>query len=133
MIIVVVLGIVAAVAIPKVGSLLISSKVSATKAEMAELKMAIVGSPQNVAGGKYVVRGFAGDVGHVPSSLQDLVSKPDTIPSYNRITELGWNGPYIDSTDGEYLADAWGIAYSYDPVARTIVSMGSGSDMTVSF
>jgi len=133
MIIIVVLGIVAAVAIPKIGSLIGSSKVTATKSEMAEIKMAIVGSPQNVSGGKYVVRGFMGDVGHVPSSLHDLVTKPDSIQAYNRISERGWNGPYIDSTGGEYLKDAWGVAYAYDPVARTLVSSGSGSDITIGF
>jgi len=133
MIIIVVLGIVAAVAVPKVGSLIGSSRVSATKSEMAEIKMAIVGSPQNTAGGKYVVRGFQGDVGHVPSSLQDLVTKPDSVQAYNRLTERGWNGPYIDSTGGEYLNDAWNVAYSYDPATRTIVSTGSGNTITMSF
>lgn len=132
-IIIVVLGIISAVAIPKMGGLLGESKISATKAELSELKKAIVGNPQVVAGNALVSRGFAGDVGFVPSRLEDLAVKPDSVPSWDRIAQLGWHGPYIDSSGGEYLADAWGTTYSYDPNARTITSTGSGSNITVSF
>lgn len=132
-IIIVVLGLIAAVGIPKIGGLLGESKSSASKAEMAELKKAIIGNPQVVAGSSLVSRGFEGDVGFAPSSLQDLATKPDSVSAWDRIQERGWHGPYIDASDGDYLKDAWGAAYVYDGSARTITSSGSGSDITINF
>ncbi len=132
-IIIVVLGIIAAVGIPKIGGLLGESKSSATKAELAELKKAIIGNPQVVAAGSLVSRGFEGDVGFAPERLQDLVTKPDSVQSWDRIQESGWHGPYIDASNSDYLSDAWGTPYAYDGSARTITSSGSGSDITVNF
>lgn len=132
-VIIVVLGIIAAVGIPKVGSLIGSSKVTKTKAELVELKRAIVGNPQASAAGVYTDRGFLGDVGFVPSNLQDLVQKPGSLAVWDRITGLGWHGPYIDSAGGEYLTDAWDVNYVYNPSGRTIASVGSGDTIRVSF
>ncbi len=132
-VIIVVLGILAAVGIPKIGGLITSSKVNSTKSEMSELKKAIVGSPGMVAGGTIASRGFENDVGFAPSRLEDLVTKPDSIPSWNRITGIGWHGPYIDTSEGEYLSDAWGAAYAYNSATRKIVSIGSGDSLSVGF
>lgn len=131
--IIVVLGILAAVAIPRFGDISDSSKITATKKELQNLKVAIAGNPDAVAGGKYVDRGFEGDVGYVPSSLQDLVTKPDSVTAYNQLTGLGWNGPYIDSTEDNYLKDAWDVAYVYQPSNRRILSVGSSDTITVGF
>jgi len=132
-IIIVTLGILAAVAIPKFANMIESSKVSATKKEMIELKRAIIGNPEAVAGGEYVDRGFEGDIGFVPSSLTDLVAKPDSVVVYDKLTRLGWNGPYIDSLGGDYLKDAWGTAYVYAPSNRHIISVGGSDSITVTF
>ncbi|HWR82645.1 MAG TPA: prepilin-type N-terminal cleavage/methylation domain-containing protein, partial [Candidatus Deferrimicrobium sp.] len=105
-IIIVTLGILAAVAIPRFANFGEASKVSATRQEMMELKRAIVGNPQVVSGSQYVERGFEGDVGFVPSQLADLSAKPDSIAGYNKLTRLGWNGPYMDSAGGNDLTDA---------------------------
>jgi type II secretory pathway pseudopilin PulG len=127
-IIIVTLGILAAVAVPKFVDLTENSKINATKQEMLTLKRAIEGNPEVVAGGEYVDRGFEGDVGFVPARLVDLVTKPDSIAIYNPLTRLGWNGPYLDSSGGEYLSDAWGNAYIYLAAGRTILSTAGGSD-----
>ena len=127
-IIIVVLGILAVVAIPKFGSITNSSKINATKQEMDALKKAIVGNPAVVSGGEYIDRGFEGDIGYPPSRLYDLVVKPDSISAYNNLTRLGWNGPYIDSSSGSYLTDAWGNNYIYQSATRRLVSSGGGSD-----
>jgi type II secretory pathway pseudopilin PulG len=127
-IIIVTLGILAAVAVPKFMDMANSSRINATRQEMASLRKAIVGDPSAVAGGAYVDRGFEGDVGLVPDRLQDLVVRPDTIPYYNPLTRLGWNGPYIDSAGTAYLADAWGNPYIYLPGSRQIASTGGGTD-----
>ncbi|MCH9032827.1 MAG: hypothetical protein IIB00_11300, partial [candidate division Zixibacteria bacterium] len=46
---------------------------------------------------------------------------------------LGWNGPYMDSAGGDYLIDAWGVAYGYDATTRTITSTGGPSPIALSF
>jgi general secretion pathway protein G len=130
-IVIVVLGILAAFAVPRFADMTNSSKVTATKDEINLLKRGIVGNPAAVAGGVYVDRGFEGDVGFAPSRLQDLAAKPDSVPAYNKITRNGWNGPYVDSTGGSYLKDAWGTAYSYDQTNRRIKSVGGGADSVV--
>ncbi len=132
-IIIVTLGILAAVAIPKFGNMAESSKVNATKKEMMELKRAIVGNPDVISGGEYVDRGFEGDVCFLPSLLGDLVVKPDSVTTYNKLTRLGWNGPYIDSSGGNYLKDAWGVVYVYDPSNRRVLSVGGPDTITITF
>lgn len=122
-----VLGIMAAVAIPVIGSFIASSQETATRDEMRMLARAIAGSDEADN------RGFEGDVGFPPSQLSDLVAKPDSIPAWDPFLDMGWNGPYVDSTRTEYLTDAWDSVYVYDPDARTIVSNGSGSTLTVNF
>lgn len=125
-IIIVSLGIIAAVAVPRFADLATGSKTNATKQELAAIKKAIVGDPSVVSGGQYIDRGFAGDVGFAPGRLEDLVSRPDSVAAYNPVTRLGWNGPYIDSAG--YLTDAWGNPYVYLPGSRTVLSTGGGSD-----
>jgi len=129
----VILGIVAAVAVPKFGSLSEEAKADATCEEIRRIKMAIIGDSQVIAGGEYVNRGFEGDVGWPPSNLVDLVKKPDSIPGYDRFTRIGWNGPYLDSTGQNYLYDAWGNPYNYNSVTRTIVSTSTTPDISITF
>jgi prepilin-type N-terminal cleavage/methylation domain-containing protein len=121
------LGIMSAVAIPVIGSFLASSKETATREEMQRLARAIAGSdnPND--------RGFEGDVGFAPSDLADLTAKPGSIAVWDAFLDVGWNGPYMDSTDGEYLTDAWGQSYSYDPAGRTIESTGGPDTITIGF
>ncbi|MEW5702602.1 MAG: prepilin-type N-terminal cleavage/methylation domain-containing protein [Candidatus Zixiibacteriota bacterium] len=125
--VIVLVGIMAAVAIPVIGTFLTSSQETATRDEMRRLARAIAGS--DAAGD----RGFEGDVGHLPSLLVDLVVKPDTVPAWNPFQHVGWNGPYIDSTNGAYLTDAWGSPYVYTPVSRRIESNGSGTPIAITF
>jgi general secretion pathway protein G len=131
--IIVVLGILAVVAIPKIGDIITGSKTNATKEEMSRLKGGIMGNSSVTSGGRLSDRGYRGDVGSFPPNLTGLVNKPGGVAAWNPYTRLGWNGPYIDSTGGEYLKDAWGTAYVYDSTARTITSTGSGSNIIVGF
>ncbi len=132
-IIIVTLGILAAVAIPKMGLMTENSKINATREEMRRIKTAIVGDARVVAGGEFINRGFEGDVSFVPSGLADLAVKPDSIPVYDKFTRLGWNGPYIDSAGQNFLNDAWNAAYDYNAAARTITSTGADPDIVLSF
>jgi len=132
-IIIVLLGILAAVAVPMFGNMINSSKISATKSEMESLKRAIVGNPRVVAGGELIDRGYQGDVGTAPAQLADLVTKPGSVAAYDKITRLGWNGPYIDNNNGDYLKDAWGTNYIYDQSGRTISSINGADTIIVTF
>ena len=125
--VIVLLGIMAAVGIPVIGSFLASSQETVTRDEMRRLAEAIAG------GNSDNDRGFEGDVGYPPSALVDLARKPDTIPAWNPFQHVGWNGPYIDSTNGEYLRDAWGSSYVYTPAARRLESTGSGTTIAITF
>ncbi|MBU2652467.1 MAG: prepilin-type N-terminal cleavage/methylation domain-containing protein [Bacteroidetes bacterium] len=131
-IIIVTLGILAAVAIPKFADIGESAKETATRKELQELRLAVVGNPDLVAGGKPVAAGYEGNVGHLPNQLSDLVDKPDSIAPYDRLTGLGWHGPYIDSTGGSYLRDAWGSAYLYDRLNRRLFSVGGTDTIGIS-
>ena len=131
--IIIVLGILAAVAIPKIGDIITGSKTNATKEEMSRLKEGIMGNSSVTSGGRPSDRGYRGDVRSFPPNLTGLVAKPAAVAAGNPYTQLGWHGPYIDSTGGDYLKDAWGVAYVYDSTARTITSTGSGSNIIVGF
>ena len=126
-IIIVVLGILAAVAVPVFTNFTDSAKVNATREEMNLLKRAIVGNPSAVSGGQFIDRGYEGDCGGPPSALADLARKPGAIALYDRLTRIGWNGPYIDASRNDYLKDAWGQSYAYDSTSRRIISPG-GND-----
>ena len=128
-----VLGILAAVAIPKFADMMDSSKTAASRKELQSLREAIVGNPEVVSSGVVIDRGFLGDVGFVPSQLSDLVVKPDSVPIYDKLTRLGWNGPYIDGDGNDYQSDAWGVAYSYDPAGQRIASVGGPDSIQITF
>ena len=127
-IVIVVLGVLASVGIPVIGSMIGSSRENATKGEMLLLKTAIVGQT-----GAATVRGYENDVGSLPPDLTGLVSKPAGVSDWDRFTQTGWNGPYIGSNNNDYLTDAWGTSYIYDGGARTIKSIGGPDTITVVF
>ena len=124
-IVIIVLGIMAGIAIPVIGTFLGDSRTTATRDEMRRIAVAIAGDRAQ--------RGFEGDVGSPPSSLADLVRKPDSIAAWDPFLDVGWNGPYLDSTNTDYARDAWDSVYVYDPGARTLVSVGSGANITITF
>ncbi|MCP4631779.1 MAG: hypothetical protein GY855_02555 [candidate division Zixibacteria bacterium] len=126
-IIVVVLGVLASVGIPRIASLIESSKEAATEEEMRRLKIALVGSATDN------LSGYESDVGSLPSALTGLATKPGGVSSWNRFTSTGWNGPYIGDNNNDYLEDAWEVSYIYDSGARTIKSVGSSDTITINF
>ncbi len=132
-IVIITLGILAAVAIPKFTDMTEASKKTATKKEMFALKRAITGNPEALAGGRYIDRGFEGDVGFPPSLLQDLTAKPGSVSVYNKLTSLGWNGPYIDNTENSYLTDSWGNIYILDVSNRRLLSINGPDSIIVNY
>jgi len=123
-VVLILIGLVAAVAVPRVIDLMGPSKKILTERELLNLKRAIVGNPDLVAAGGYSQRGYEGDVGGLPNLLTDLVTKPAGVPNWDPWNKKGWNGPYIDAQSGDYLKDAWGTNYLYSRASRSITSYG---------
>ncbi|HUU45032.1 MAG TPA: prepilin-type N-terminal cleavage/methylation domain-containing protein [Acidobacteriota bacterium] len=119
---VVIIGILATVALRSVQSGIESSRIRATQEEMDGLAWAIAGNPDLYANGLRSDFGYIGDVGALPSSLDNLVTNPGGYST--------WDGPYISrrftqDSDG-FKEDAWGNAYTFTG-GITIASTGGGS------
>jgi type II secretory pathway pseudopilin PulG len=138
------LGLLAAVAIPRYVNLGTRTGVNATQGKLENIRRAIVGDPSAASGGRYSAAGFWGDRGLLPSSLTDLVVKGSQ-PTYDKYTRRGWNGPYVDTqmvgVKYQAFVDAWNNDITYatvppaTPTARvfTLTSPGppGGSPITI--
>ena len=123
--VIVVMAALAAVSVPRINDFITNSKIQASKNEMLQIRAAISGTPDRTAGGRYVDRGYIGDVGAVPSSLNDLLVKPGAVAVYDYFSRTGWNGPYlVDNGTGEILRDAWLVNYVLNVADSTIRSLG---------
>ncbi len=88
LLVVVIIGILAAVAVPRLGGRVQESRIAAAKANIENLSMAL--------------RLFEVDNGNYPSSLQGLVNNPGNA--------LNWRGPYLEKGVPK---DPWGNDYLY--------------------
>ncbi|MCP4581915.1 MAG: hypothetical protein GY839_09865, partial [candidate division Zixibacteria bacterium] len=104
-----------------------SSREAKTRAEMEQIKSAIIGDESLVEGGFRSDYGYVGDIGSLPTNLDALV----TDPGYST-----WDGPYIISDFNEnsedYKRDAWNDLYTYTGDVL-ITSAGGGSTITKKF
>jgi len=129
-IVILIIAVMSAVAIPTIGNMMTNSNIKSTEREMMELVRAIVGEPE--AG----FLGFMAEIGDLPDAIGDLYAIGTNSP-YNPFTRSGWNGPYLElqakDIDGdgttaanEYdvLYDSWGTPYDYDKAAGTVTSWG---------
>lgn len=132
-VIIIILGLISAVAVPSWRGLIESSRVTATQDEMANIKRAIVGNPDLIVGGQRVDRGFEGDVGFAPVNLRDLIERPDSISEYNQLSRTGWNGPYISEDAIRPFLDGWDEPYNYDPEQRRLVSVAGPDSIVIVF
>jgi len=137
--VIVVMAALAAVSVPRINDFITNSKIQASKNEMLQIRAAISGTPDRTAGGRYVDRGYIGDVGALPSSLNDLITNPG-LPAYDYFSRTGWNGPYlVDNGTGEILRDAWLVDYVLDVSDSTIRSFGpdktsgTGDDIVIKY
>jgi len=138
--VIILIGIVAATAVMLIGNVLEQQSVDLTLKDMQNLNHAIVGNPDLVEGGVRNSFGYVGDMGALPNSLTDLILiggqlgwRADT--GFGGLTNLGtgagWRGPYVDDKqddDGNYLAllDGWGRPYQYPlPGPGQITSYGA--------
>jgi prepilin-type N-terminal cleavage/methylation domain-containing protein len=119
---VVIIGILSAVAMRSVQSSIDSSRIRETQAEMDELIAAIAGNPELHNNGMRADFGYVGDVGALPTSLDDLIANPGGYTT--------WKGPYVgrrfaQDTDG-FKKDAWGGDYTFSGGVM-LASTGGGS------
>ncbi|MBI5867494.1 MAG: prepilin-type N-terminal cleavage/methylation domain-containing protein [candidate division Zixibacteria bacterium] len=119
---IVVIGILATVALRSLQSGIDQSRIRETQEEMDELVMAIAGNPGLYANGLRSDFGYVGDVGSVPSTLDNLMTNPGSYAT--------WKGPYMgrrftQDADG-YKRDAWGNLYTFTS-GITISSTGAGA------
>ena len=124
-IVIVVIGIMVAVAMQSMTALVQDSRQVKTEREMEMLANAIVGDPSAMNGSLRSDFGYVGDVGAFPPNLQALYQNPGGYAT--------WDGPYIppgftqDSIG--FKTDEWGALYGYSG-GITITSTGSGSTIT---
>jgi general secretion pathway protein G len=110
-VVIAVIGILAAAVAPSVIQQIMDSRVEGTRAETQAIFTAISGDPaQNQFG-------FAGDIGRLPATLGELAS-PGSLPVYTTATVrnigMGWRGPYINAggSASDFLTDGFGRAYT---------------------
>ncbi len=120
-IVIIIVGIMATVAVRKLGTSLETAKYEHTKKELDALAAAMVGNPSLFAEGARTDFGYVGDVGALPPNLDALVTNPGGYTT--------WDGPYISRgvDPNEFKQDGWKSAYVYsDTLLR---SAGSGSNI----
>ena len=111
-VIIAVIGILAAAVSPSVIQRIMDARVEATQTEAQALYEAMVG--ENTSGVSF---GFVGDIGRLPASFQELAQQ-GSLPSYTTSTArgigMGWRGPYVNSgtSTTDYLTDAFGQDYT---------------------
>src|SRR3989338_6498517 len=138
--VIILIGIVAATAVMFIGNILEQQSVDLTLKDMQNLNHAIVGNPDLVEGGVRNSFGYVWDMGALPNSLTDLILQGGQ-PGWtadtgfgggtNLGTGAGWRGPYVEDKQddsGNYLAllDGWGRPYQYPlPGPGQITSYGA--------
>lgn len=123
-----VLSILAAVAIPMALRIFERTAEDTTREEMDNIKKALLGNPQKLQTSFRNDFGFLGDIGCLPTTALGGLDRLSTAGTYptpftfdsTKQAGAGWKGPYITGTPGEEFAkDQLGNNYTYTPVAGT--------------
>ena len=105
LLVVVIIGILAAVAVPRLGGRVGQSQVAAARAGVGAISTAI--------------DLYETDNGKLPASLDNLITKG---------SEPNWNGPYLRKA--ESLNDPWGTKFNYQAQGSIYTISSAGPDMT---
>lgn len=124
----VIISILATASLRYMGNSVDISKTEETKEELNEIANGIIGNESHMSGNHQSDFGYVGDVGSLPSSLNDLVVNPGFAT---------WDGPYIHdnfyvssgATESEFLVDGWGKSYSFNG-GTSISSTGGSTTIT---
>jgi prepilin-type N-terminal cleavage/methylation domain-containing protein len=134
-VVIAVISILAAMAVPYAVKIIDQSRQEATKKEMEEIHRAIMGDP------KVPTAGYLGDFGALPAALDRLNTQGTQAgPTTGTLgVKYGWYGPYVNAgfDAAGYLTDGWGTNYAWNsPGAGQITSygpnraVGGGDDIT---
>lgn len=122
--VIVVIGILAAIAVKQLGPVAETMKTEETRLEMDQLATAIIGNPDLHNNSTRSDFGYVGDIGSLPPNLDALAANPGYAT---------WNGPYIgndlEQIPDDFKKDAWRSNYLYSGGA-VITSTGSGSNVS---
>ena len=132
-----IIGILGSLGFKAFDNVLTNIKFESTVKEMKNLKKAIVGDPHAIQNDIRASFGYFGDMGSLPSTLNDLVikgSKPLMTVNTTLDKASGWNGPYLESsfvqdTDGN-ITDGFGNSYIYS-TAKTVSADGDSVYATI--
>lgn len=121
-VVIVIMGILAAVAAKHLGPALETGKFEEAKTELDALAVAIAGNPELQNNGTRSSFGYIGDNGAIPPNLDALITNPG----------LGtWKGPYLNNpfsqNPGDFKTDPWQSEYAINGI--NITSSGSGSNI----
>lgn len=120
--VIVIVGILATIAVQKMGSVANNIKSEETMREMEIIANAIVGNKMLYNNGVRSDFGYVGDIGAFPLNLDALA----TNPGYST-----WNGPYIKNSfeqiSNDFKQDSWQVNYTLS--GNQITSSGSGSNI----
>lgn len=125
--VIVIVGILAAVAFRSMGGVMEVSRAEETMAEMEQLAWAIAGNPYLMSSGTRTDFGYVGDIGALPPNWDALIANPGGYAT--------WDGPYIQDEfvgtggDYEFKLDAWGKPYS-SPDGISFSSTGGPETIT---
>ena len=126
--VVVIIGMLASIAIQSLNKDENTRRFDVTAIEMDRLARAIVGDERLITDGVRTDFGYVGDIGSLPSSLDDLVANPGNYST--------WKGPYIrndfNENSEDYKRDAWNNLYIYSG-GITIGSAADGTPITKQF
>lgn len=103
-----------------------------TTDHMNEIRRAMTGNPVIIVNEARTAFGYLGDMGNLPTNLQDLWVKGSQ-PSYTfnttKKTGSGWNGPYLELRAAEFAPalgqDGWGNGFTYTTSATTDGTFGA--------
>ncbi|MCX8014857.1 MAG: prepilin-type N-terminal cleavage/methylation domain-containing protein [candidate division WOR-3 bacterium] len=120
LIVIMIVGILSAVAFRTIDTTRYQSRFDATVKEMEEIVKGFIGNPNLISDGRRVDFGYVGDMGKLPDSLSALI-----------VNDGGnWKGPYLPKKFLEdqigLLTDAWGEFYEYSKEQAYIRSRGGG-------
>ena len=124
-VILVVLSILAAMAVPVALRIFERTAEDTTREEMDNIKKALLGNPQKLQTSFRNDFGYLGDIGCLPSTagggLDRLLTQGSLLAwtfDSTKQAGAGWKGPYITGTPGEdFKKDQLGNDYVYTPVA----------------
>lgn len=105
LLVVVIIGILAAIAVPRLGGRVGQSQIAAAKAGCGAIGTAI--------------DLYETDNGKLPESLQNLITKG---------SEPNWNGPYLRKAEG--LKDPWGTEFQYTKQGNVYTIVSAGPDLS---